>query len=1255
MASIQPTDEDSDKPEDDKDGDKAEVHLIVPEDNKFLIDPRHRVTRLWSAWVNILLLVTAFWTPYDVAFLEPSINGAFIVNRCIDLFFFTDTVRLFFTMHYMDSLQIWVTNYRRIASLYLRGWFWIDIVSVIPFDVVAMAMDSGSSGDAVSSMRAIRVIRLLRLMRLLRMAHAKEAVNKLQDSLELSGFQMTLCKCFVALITVTHWMACIFRMVPDFELVVVDQQPYNWMSQAEHSGNTDASTSSGEALLTAWFWAAMTITSVGFTDITTTNGEKATAVFCMLFGCILFWVCLGAVTDSFTNLDSASKMYTAHKDVLNTLAAEMQLPSHLIRRLRAYLRHSRRLFKSKYRLEWVNQIAPSLKKEISSYIHGAAVKQVPFFRSKNETVHMDFVSRLCAVLEPILFEPKEAVVHHGDRMTGMFLITSGVCLDFGNKKRYFNHASSGSTYFSFCFSGDVMCVEGLLFERRFSYSVKALTFLQALTIKKKCVDQILHLSDFSDVKRNMRFEMIRQAIFMSITRAAEVMDMKRDFREGDQEFPELSPAEIEYVRNGEIAHSNDEVVSDVVARIKMTKLFADTAAHNRKKRFNQRFVVVSCPENGENGEPVQKAVDAFCQKHQDVYPAFNFLAGTAKHFVDADQFAAIDRMVNAFHEAGDQGANDQSDRSQPVSNKHAGSSDLPTSHFEAPSAGVLEPSESQALWKKYRRKSSSTALIPAQGEVSKKVKDLTQYKTSLNTSSKGVLIRHLTKSMIKAESAVPEHGGLTTGELVKVRRDYRDSYRMSMGKTYTVVSLEENGQVRVTEGIACGGKTSVEPGGLPPIPASPPSSPGVSAATGSRTATRSRWRKMSSKLIAENINQKLQLLPSSFLASPHHLKSLAPHKQFRRKLPKPHLTDAQVQQVVQRLTKTKWFTSYRKMLRLIIRLVALAGEEVVLVCIEGGPLSRAETAEMPSLIDETMTELMDLFGLQPKITIEKFKTEREFRTFYENQQLQQEADVPVSRVRRSLKVDGETVPALSPGMESHFFLSHCQGSGGDQTYQLFLEFQRLGFHSWYDNRATNLTLGGMEQGIETSCAFVLFLSEGALSRDFVQHELRHALKLEKPVILIHETDSRHGAFDFETRADLPDDIKSVLVDIESIPFRRRAWEREAMLRVVINRCAFGDVETEWKKTEPPPAATPVLKSTSQGQNIELAQLGALSKGNKAKTVYFDAKKLQKEGKEEAGAAQRLTLQGLAQDVNAMKGQLAQLQESMQQILAALDR
>ena len=61
---------------------------------------------------------------------------------------------------------------------------------------------------------------------------------------------------------------------------------------------------------------------------------------------------------------------------------------------------------------------------------------------------------------------------------------------------------------------------------------------------------------------------------------------------------------------------------------------------------------------------------------------------------------------------------------------------------------------------------------------------------------------------------------------------------------------------------------------------------------------------------------------------------------------------------------------------------------------------------------------------------------------------------------------------------------------------------------WYDNRADDLTKEGMLKGIEQAAAFMLFLSQGVLLRPYCQMEIRHAVALKKPIVLLHG-ESKH--------------------------------------------------------------------------------------------------------------------------------------------------
>jgi len=82
---------------------------------------------------------------------------------------------------------------------------------------------------------------------------------------------------------------------------------------------------------------------------------------------------------------------------------------------------------------------------------------------------------------------------------------------------------------------------------------------------------------------------------------------------------------------------------------------------------------------------------------------------------------------------------------------------------------------------------------------------------------------------------------------------------------------------------------------------------------------------------------------------------------------------------------------------------------------------------------------------------------------------------------------GGAVP-LPGDSHTHFFLSHCQSSGGDQTNAIYLELRQLGFTCWYDNRADDLTKEGMRKGIVHAAAFLLFLSKGVLDRPFCEYQ-----------------------------------------------------------------------------------------------------------------------------------------------------------------------
>ena len=58
-------------------------------------------------------------------------------------------------------------------------------------------------------------------------------------------------------------------------------------------------------------------------------------------------------------------------------------------------------------------------------------------------------------------------------------------------------------------------------------------------------------------------------------------------------------------------------------------------------------------------------------------------------------------------------------------------------------------------------------------------------------------------------------------------------------------------------------------------------------------------------------------------------------------------------------------------------------------------------------------------------------------------------------------------------------------------------------------------------------------------------------------MLVHESDPRFGAFDFgAAREKAPPDLQEMLDNHESLPFRRRGYERDCMLTTLIEHAGF---------------------------------------------------------------------------------------------------
>lgn len=115
---------------------------------------------VWDWIILLLVIYTAIFTPYVAAFLlseekrnkDQSVQERYsdpltIIDLIVDIMFIVDILINFRTTYVNKNDEV-VSHPGKIAVHYFKGWFLIDVVAAIPFDLLLF----GSETDEVSLM-----------------------------------------------------------------------------------------------------------------------------------------------------------------------------------------------------------------------------------------------------------------------------------------------------------------------------------------------------------------------------------------------------------------------------------------------------------------------------------------------------------------------------------------------------------------------------------------------------------------------------------------------------------------------------------------------------------------------------------------------------------------------------------------------------------------------------------------------------------------------------------------------------------------------------------------------------------------------------------------------------------------------------------------------------------------------------------------------------------------------------------------------
>lgn len=156
-------------------------------------------------------MVTCVLTPFELAFENDDPDYIFLsIDSAINVCFFTDIVINFITAYY-DSDYNLIDEHRVIAKDYMQSWFFIDIVSIIPFDLIFMFGNFNRLARVARIGKLYKIIRMTRMVRMLKIVKERNKLAKyLNEILKIGvGFERLMFMMLIFLV-LQHVAACIW-------------------------------------------------------------------------------------------------------------------------------------------------------------------------------------------------------------------------------------------------------------------------------------------------------------------------------------------------------------------------------------------------------------------------------------------------------------------------------------------------------------------------------------------------------------------------------------------------------------------------------------------------------------------------------------------------------------------------------------------------------------------------------------------------------------------------------------------------------------------------------------------------------------------------------------------------------------------------------------------------------------------------------------------------------------------------------------
>ena len=500
-----------------------DINLDIPEKNKtcyqkMLISHDSTFKSVFDIIVLIMVNISSIIILYDFCFIETDNNKELFINNpiyyVIEVFFAIFIILQFFQTYQDHSTLLIVTSFKQISLRYIKRWFLIDLLSIIPFELFMSSSDS--------SLKYFKMLRFLRLPKFIQTIDVKRFDN-LATSFLTKGESENASKRLMVIFNVRYFFKIVRLMIMASILAYVLGCVWYLISLSVFNnrfsiGFPEAKTFFTEykiyektpltKLMLSCYYVLTGLTTVGYGDYNAQNEyEKIFGITVMFLGVAIFSYVMSEFSDqinvynkTFGDRDQGSALHS-HISLLNEFNPNHPFNNELVTKIDKHFKFfwkNNRMFSIDKNDKYLINLPKDIKISLVEYFwYDVFAKYNTFLLyRKYKNVYYKYYYELSFLLMPRLFSKNEIIYNEDEEVEEIYLIVDGI-VSMGMSK--YNNIIHHKTNF---FSGDQLGGYYCLYNVNAEFECKAVEECKLYGINK--IEILKLLKDYPEIEDQMR-------------------------------------------------------------------------------------------------------------------------------------------------------------------------------------------------------------------------------------------------------------------------------------------------------------------------------------------------------------------------------------------------------------------------------------------------------------------------------------------------------------------------------------------------------------------------------------------------------------------------------------------------------------------------------------------------------------------------------------------------------------------------------